>query len=80
MRTGIRLLGALAITAEWCQSLGMTDELLLGFGLPVYEKEATPMRLSGEEARRRLAGQVKPFHRVLVCRITDVTGWSASEE
>ena len=22
----------------------------------------------------------KPFHRVLVCRIADITGWSASEE
>ena len=38
-----------------------------------------------DDLANRLAGTVpqyadKPFHRVLVCRIVGVTGWSASEE
>ena len=38
-----------------------------------------------EQLADRLAATVpqyadKPFHRVLVCRIVGVTGWSASEE
>ena len=38
-----------------------------------------------DDLANRLAGTVpqyadKPFHRVLVCRIVSVTGWSAAEE
>ena len=38
-----------------------------------------------DDLANRLAGTVpqyadKPFHRVLVCRIVNVTGWSASEQ
>lgn len=49
------------------------------------EHVADPPAALTEQLADRLAATVpqyadKPFHRVLVCRIVGVTGWSASEE
>ncbi|SDR83311.1 Pyridoxamine 5'-phosphate oxidase [Nocardioides scoriae] len=49
------------------------------------EHVADPSQELLEELGARLAGTVpqyadRPFHRVLVCRITRTTGWAASED